>query len=273
MENIIHMRNHSNNSIINFVCCGQSGDMTHELYVIKNLYKLYNIKANLYIADYTYGGIDCCGHFLFDLERTYNDWKETVHLQPYINSFGILPKNFTENYINLNSWRNYSNPENKSWSYIMTECFNFPIQEEYKWIDCNIKNSELKNKILIHQSNIRHNTNFNWTKIIQGNEDNVLFITNSDSEYNNFKSIHPSIERYKVSDIYDLLIALNSCKLFIGNQSMPFAMASALDIPRIGILYYNSASYYQNEINVSKNLSWFLDENNKYNSDNISILI
>jgi hypothetical protein len=54
---------------------------------------------------------------------------------------------------------------------------------------------------------------------------------------------------------------------------MPFAMASALDIPRIGILYYNSAMYYQNEISVSKNISWFLDDNNKYNSDQIPIQI
>ena len=272
MERIIYMIKHTNNSIINFVCCGQSGDMTHELYVIKNLYKLYNIKANLYIADYTYGGIDCCGHFLFDLERTYNDWKQTICLQPYINSFGILPKNFTENYINLNSWRDF-NGKNRSWSYLMSECFNFPIQEEYRWIDCSTKIDELKNKILIHHSNIRHNNNFDWRKIIQGNEDNVLFITNNDSEYNNFKSIHPTIEYYKVSDIYDLVVALNSCKLFIGNQSMPFAMASALEIPRIGILYYVDARYYQNEHNVSKNLSWFLDENSKYNSNNISIVI
>jgi hypothetical protein len=258
--------------IKNFVCCGQSGDLTHTLYVLKNLYKLHNIKFNLYIADGSFN-IKCCGDYTFSLEKTYNDWKKIIEIQSYINFFGILPINFTEEYINLNAWRDFPNANSMSWSELLSKCFDFSIQEEYKWIECNEKNIELKNKILIHQSTKRHNYNFNWQKIIQGNEDNVLFVTNSDSEYNIFKTVFPHIQKYNVVDIYDLAVAIDSCKFFVGNQSMPFAIASALDIPRIGILYSPCETYYKNESNLSKNLSWFLNETDKYNAPVLEIQI
>ena len=35
--------------IKNFVCCGQSGDLTHTLYVLKNLYKLHH-NHELYLS-------------------------------------------------------------------------------------------------------------------------------------------------------------------------------------------------------------------------------
>jgi hypothetical protein len=258
--------------IKNFVCCGQSGDLTHTLYVIKTLYKLHNIKFNLYIADIS-SNIQCCGNYTFSLEKTYEDWKKIIEIQPYINFFGILPIDFTEEYINLNVWRDFPNWNSMSWSELLSKCFNFSIQEEYKWMECNEKNIELKNKILIHQSVHRHNDSFNWQKIIQGNEKNILFVTNSDSEYNMFKKVFPSIQQYNVVDIHDLFVAINSCKVFVGNQSLTFAIASALDIPRIGLLYHHCEKFYKNEINLSKNLSWFFNETDKYNSPVLEIQI
>lgn len=259
-----------NKEIINCIACGQSGDLIHELFVLQKLNALYNIKFNLYIADYSYG-IAACGDYSYSLEKTYDDWSKVMSLQPYINFFGILPRNFNEEYINLNIWRD-CNPTG-SWSELLSKVFNFSPEGEYRWIHCNDKKEDLKEKILIHQSVIRHNYYFNWLKILSHTENEILFITNKDAEYEQFKSIFPYIQKYAINDIYDLLLALNSCKLFVGNQSMPLAMASALDLPRIAILQPNTATYYQNEINFSKNLSWFVDENNKFNSNNVIIQI
>ena len=66
--------------------------------------------------------------------------------------------------------------------------------------------------------------------------------------------------------------AMNGCKLFIGNQSMPFTIASALDIPRVCELHHASAEFYTGEHKYSDNISWFLNNDIKHNSPNVNII-
>lgn len=64
--------------------------------------------------------------------------------------------------------------------------------------------------------------------------DNVVF-TGLESEYWNFRHQWnlQNLKLLKVEDFLELATVISRCKLFIGNQSMCFAIAEALKVPRI----------------------------------------
>ena len=88
---------------INFICGGKTGDLLHNLMVIKLLCQTYNAKGILYITNNRiYGG----DYFHFDMETTYNDLEPMIMSQDYIDSFHILnDEENIGNFVNLNQWR------------------------------------------------------------------------------------------------------------------------------------------------------------------------
>jgi hypothetical protein len=258
-------------NIINFVSCGQVGDLIHQLYVIKCICGKEKAKANLYIAEFSYG-LGACGNFTFDLNKSYEDTSELILSQNYINEYKILPRDFQENYINLNKWRDRT--PFKTWTELLSEYFNFDISQEYKWMIIEKIDDNVKDKILIHNSNKRHNEQFNWGSLLDSIDEDVYFLTTSVDEYNAFRfKGHNKVKLYLVKNVNDMAIAINSCRLFIGNQSLPFAIASSLDILRICELHSSSSEFYTGEHKYSEKISWFLNTNNKHNSNLINIQI
>jgi hypothetical protein len=253
---------------LNFVNGGNTGDLIHQLYAIKNICIRDNAMANIYLVDETYK-IPGCGNFLFNLSKTIEDTKDFILAQDFVNSYEILPKPFDKEYHNLNMWRFKS--ENKSWTDLMSSYYNFDIPETYKWLDNIEINDEFKDKIIIHNSVVRHNPQFNWEGIIDGISNDILFITSNDTEYGKFNFKNDKIKLFKASTVSEMVIAINSCKLFIGNQSLPFAIASALDVPRICELHESSKYFYMGEHVYSDNISWFFNNTTKHNSENIKI--
>jgi ADP-heptose:LPS heptosyltransferase len=63
-------------------------------------------------------------------------------------------------------------------------------------------------------------------------------------------------DKYEPTNILELATYINSCKYFVGNQSSPFAIANALDVPRLGILDldHNNYIFYNEEAKYSKNI-------------------
>lgn len=258
--------------IINFVTGGRTGDLIHELYVIKKKCIKENAVANLYLVDSSYNNkIYGCYDFIFNLNETVNHIKKLLKSEKHIIKIDILPRNFDEEIINLNLWRkavDLNKP--KSWTQLLNEYYNIFSDDQYQYLDNELIDERGKNKILIHHSKSRKNEFFNWSKIL---ENDVLFLTNHISEYDSFFYKTEKIKPLVISSLDEYKSILKSCKLFIGNQSMPLALASALDVPRIAILYHLDAIFYMDEQSYSKNISWFLTDDNKYNSENVVIKI
>lgn len=252
--------------IINFIGGGLLGDFIHTLYVVKNICLKENKKANLYTAE---GRGDSWRN---GVEKPYNDLKNLILDQEYINSFNILSPNFNEPFIDLDYWRTQLRHEPSGyldgWSDVFKNCYNIEIPSEYKWLKTNKFNETLKDKILIHRSVHRHNGAFPWQNILnQLNNEEIFFITSNIAEYEKFPFKSNNLKPCHLSTINDMAIALNSCKMFIGNQSAPFALASALDVPRLVELDYDPAKFYIEEVKYSNNISYFLNQNIKYKSN------
>lgn len=259
--------------LINFVTCGQIGDLIHSLYVIKSTCLRDNCKANLFIADNSYINlVSACGNFTFDIKKTFDDIYDLINKQDYIENFEILPKNFNMDLVNLNSWRNYieivrnsTGSYSKCWTELMMETFSVD-KIDGAWINSD-EDEYTKNKVLIHNSSHRHNPLFNLNNLINNINDEILFITTNEEEWNKFRFHNEKIKPYFRKNITEITSSIKSCKYFIGNQSSPFAIASALNKDRFVELHNYSQGFYMDETKYYDNISWFF-ENNSYHIGN-----
>jgi hypothetical protein len=255
---------------INFIACGQIGDLIHSLYVVKSMCYRDNCKANFFIADNSYiNTISACGNFTFDLNKTYEDMFDLMKHQDYVENFDILPRNYNDTLVNLNSWRDYievirnsTGSYSKCWTELMLNFSNID-KIEGPWISAG-EDEFTKNKVLIHNSTHRFNPSFNLHTLINQIDDEILFITTSEQDWNSFRFHNERIKPYFRKNINELASSINSCKYFIGNQSSPFAIASALNKDRFVELYSGSQGFYMDERNYYDNISWFFETNNYF---------
>ena len=59
-----------------------------------------------------------------------------------------------------------------------------------------------------------------------------------EKEYEDMRQVLPDLKFQPVSDFLEMATIINSCKLFIGNQSFPFSIAEALKTTRLLESYY-----------------------------------
>jgi len=232
---------------------GLMGDFINSLCACKNICLQNNDKANLFISDGYHGD-----PFRYGVKKAFEDTYDLISSQPYINKFEILPSNFSDPFINLNQWRKEVHQTykdtggyNKCWSELLSQTFDYPIKE-YRWLSVPPINDVTKERIVIHRSRQRHNHNFK--SYFDTLEETPIFITTNVDEYTNFEFKDKS-ELLLVNTITEMAIAIRSSKLFIGNQSSPFTLASAMDVNRVCELdlvdaspFYIGEEKYSNKI-------------------------
>jgi len=91
---------------------------------------------------------------------------------------------------------------------------------------------KLRGKILINRTS-RYQCHWIDYFHLKKYEEKLIF-TGTKEEYETFKhDWNLELPLLEVKDFYELAVAINSCKLFIGNQSMCFAIAEAMKVPRL----------------------------------------
>lgn len=240
---------------LNFVASGLIGDFIHSIVACKNICEKENVKANLYIAEGWLGD-----PFRFGVQKAFDDTRELIQFQSYINKYEILPSGFSEPIINLNKWRTEVHDTykkiggyNKCWTRLMSETFDYPIKE-YKWLSVPPVDELTTGRIVVHRSRQRHN--HGYVKYMENIGERVVFLTCNPVEFDEYEFKNIS-DRRLVSTFTEMAIAIRSSRLFIGNQSSPFALASALDVPRVCELDGGDAApFYMGEEKYSKNISF-----------------
>jgi hypothetical protein len=95
-------------------------------------------------------------------------------------------------------------------------------------------------------------------------QEEIIFLECGAGEWDSFEYKRPNIKCIPVQNISRLSGIIQQGKFFIGNLSAPFALASALDVPRLCELDADPAPFEMDERNYSGNLSWFLNEELKH---------
>jgi hypothetical protein len=254
---------------INFICGGKTGDLIYYSLYIKNICRILNKKGILHITNNRkFGGFN----FTLDIKTTTKDLKRLYQGEPYIKDVRILDESIiNDEYFNINYW--VKSIGDKCWGNFLKKEIRIKYDENFdnsSWISTNEQFGELKGKIIIHRSVHRHSKVFPWKNIVENNE--CFFVACTKREYDIFP-FKNKVELFLCKDLYELSIAINSCKFFIGNLSTPNAIAHAMHKPRISELenrwytqfvgeqqFYNDYSYMGDKAHfINPNINNFIN--------------
>lgn len=85
--------------------------------------------------------------------------------------------------------------------------------------------------IVLNRTARYHNPTFDYTALRQY-QDRITFV-GLPEEYRVISAKLPNIKHYPVNDFYELAQVISGCNLFIGNQSMAYAIAEQMKHPRV----------------------------------------
>lgn len=256
---------------LNYIAGGRLGDFMQMMYVVHQIYEKTGQKANLYITDnLNYGG----DQFSRPLDNLYKELQPILVQQNYINKFEILTGHI-DDFINLNDWRlpgNLIAPEKFPWTNLM----NIVYLSEYDtltyqpWIKYSRVNLGFKNTVVIHRASYRTTNMVNFEQLI--NDNNCVFVGFDESQYEAFEYKH-LLPFFKAETLSDFLAILNGCKFYVGNQTAPLSMASAMGVPRLAELCGLDAVHYVGEEKYFNNLNWVSNVHNHNCLDTINNFI
>ena len=218
------------------------GDLVHMMYVVANTPGVHG----LYITDRRDLHSD---GFIYPLEQTVEELKPVLMAQEYVNSVQAYDGPFTEEidgeYINLNMWRRMAYSYN--WTMLLSKMFNVPVNGK-AW---------MKTQPGVHYNTLIHCSVPGARK---GNWDGVNLhggvFMGSLQEYQNFN--RPEIPHIVPHTLEQMFALIGSCGNFIGNQSLPLAIAHTLDVPRIAVLNEVDKKAYIGEEKIFKNFGYVL---------------
>lgn len=99
------------------------------------------------------------------------------------------------------------------------------------------KETTMKEAILVARSHRYRNPHISYSFLQK--YPNVQFV-GVEEEFIDMKSSIPNLQYRQVNDFLEMATLINSCKLFIGNQSFPFSIAEGLKVNRLLEVYYQS---------------------------------
>lgn len=262
-----------------FLCSGRLGDFFHQLYSVKRICDITGEKAHIVIGD---DGIhdksfnsQC--NFWKPLEEAVEDLKPLLLKQTYIEKVEA----FSPNYHKLNEFdykpafiRNSDLLFKQNWTEIFSHKFNLELPIKNKaWIEVD-GDPEFENKLIIHRTRKENTFGYsdrcthliNWEALVKEND--CVFVGFTDVEYNifikNFPGISNSLEFRKLEFPLQMAQAIKGGKYFIGNQTSPLALATAMQIPLLAELSFPDSPHYEKENNYYPYFSWVSNSSEIY---------
>lgn len=256
----------SNMKEINVVVGPRLGDLLHSLAFPKYVFDKMNLVSNIYIAEIN-------DTFSSNLQQTFEELKPILECQSFCKSFQILDESkypdWKKTFINTQNFRKSPWLYKTTWSQlILNSCLQSQPQvpNDFKIIDLP-KDDKYKNALIINRRDGSHDKSALTQKIykdIISMFDEVYFIYFEKSHYEDF-FYKDLVSPLHVEDLYNTMIAINSCKLFLGNQTGCFAMSTILNTDRVGELFHKTLfrddMHYLNDGNLFQNVELFNMEN------------
>lgn len=175
--------------------------------------------------------------------KMYDMFYPLLKSQPYIHDVIAIEKN--ENVLvdyDLDLFRkdhkNLSACDIKTWNTLSYPELRPKLHEQCLYV------SPIPNDYIIINRSQRYNAPLVDYTILE-DKGKCMFV-GVESEYNVMKAIAPSVEHLQVKDFKELAGYIEGCKLFVGNQSMPFAIAEQLKVKRVLEQYYGCPNVLPN---------------------------
>jgi len=161
--------------------------------------------------------------FIYDIDKTVEELRPVLLFQDYANSVQVYNG---EDAINLNMWRSKAYSDN--WTVLLSKMFNVPIN------------------------------GIAWMKWPKGSSRNVAHFSLHPARAGRWPEVEGEDIGNSFVSLSELFTIIASCNHFAGEQSLPLAIAHALDVPRIGVLNQVDAKAYIGEEKIFKKFSYVL---------------
>lgn len=230
--------------VIAFKTSGLSGDLIHFMAGIKQVCETQKMKADIFVwldqpcfiyegAEHPYGHV-MMNQYAFDM------MKPLIEAQPYVNSFQVWSGQ--KIHIDLDLIRevkiNMPHGSLSRWIFYRFPDMTAPLHQTWLKVGIGqITDSVFRTHnetILINRTSRYRNPWISYF-FLEQYRDNIKFVGLKE-EYEAFKKewkFEFNFPYVEVKDFHELAIKISECKFFIGNQSMCYAIAEALKVPRI----------------------------------------
>jgi len=163
------------------------------------------------------------------LNKTHQDTYRLISEQKYIKEYSIF--NNQAHDINLSIWRNSNLLWNSNWYNIFSNTYNINWGKN-KWLDVPIDNA-WNDTILFSTTFYRpiktlHDVHFEELFLKYGRRIKFMDLDPEQTRIFNNKYGRFAIDIFKPSNLYETVVAINSCKIFIAGLSSPLAIAYCL---------------------------------------------
>lgn len=232
----------------NVLVSGKLGDLIHSLWVCHHLFHRKGIKSNIFMTDDV-------EKFEYGLIPTYNELYDIVTKQEYCYQFNL----YNGEHIDYDTTKFRKSPYlyRACWTEILCQCFfDGDSPKLGAWIDMDATPDE---RIIISRrfkNEMTPSVMKYYDSLTSRAESEIAFL-GSLNDYNLFP-FKDRMGHIIPESIDDWFTVISRCKMFVGNQSAPLAMASALNVVRIaellppqypdGMHYKNESKYYENFI-------------------------
>jgi hypothetical protein len=224
---------HQFKALTSFVHSGNSGDIIYALPAIFALSK--NGKASLQLKinqKGIYDGFHPLGNVMLN-QKMVDMLKPLIEYQPQIAQCAVYSDDAID--YDLDVFRNYPmmlDRGNIARWYFNVFGISYPLHKP--WLTAP-KDEKWSNTIVVARSHRYRSPGIDYS--ILNNYPNKVFV-GIKPEYEDMQQALPDIAFAEVNNFLELATIINSCKLFIGNQSFPFSIAEALKVNRLLEVFY-----------------------------------
>lgn len=146
-----------------------------------------------------------------------------LEAQPYVDgiSFSRTPAGF-----DLNGWRSRPQPPDRTLADFSLEYAGLPRTERDKpWLQ--VGDPLAMQPVILHRSAQYRGENFPWKRIVEKYGTRAIFV-GLEAEHAEFRDSFGSVAYYPTKNLLELARVIAGAKLFIGNQSCPYAISVGL---------------------------------------------
>lgn len=218
---------------------GHIGDLIYSLSACKSLFELTNQPIDFYIG---FDNINQTpnhpsGKYTMTKE-SYDYIKPLLLAQPYIKSVNMHYKGIEVDF-DFDDFRNYKfnigSYDLRKWHGIVYPELDIRLEDKCIFVEKQL--DYLKDRIVVNLTKRYRSFNIDYSKL-KGHD--VVFV-GLDNEYAAFKTLYGlDVKRVNVKDALHMAEIINSCRLFIGNQSSAYAIAEQMKVNRALEVYNTS---------------------------------
>lgn len=228
--------NHPYKALTSFMHSGNAGDIIYSLPTVWELSK--NGKANFYLHINQPGEYNFDYHPLGNItmsEKMANMLVPLLQYQPQIAMAAIYHSQPID--YNLDEFRNYSfRLDNGNITHWYFNVYGIYYDTSVPWMTAPI-DKQYADTIVLARSHRYRSPMVSYAFLEKYS--NKIFL-GVEEEYEDLKRELPGLIFKPVTDFLEMATIINSCRLFIGNQSFPFSIAEALKVKRLLEVYYKA---------------------------------